>query len=425
METALDSLTDELEATDGRALTLSLELLLFFVSTTSKDPDPGTLQGILSALHPHYSRGSPQTQAMSFLIVATLAYRQHRDISGLKPTLTRQSSTAGEPIDWESHWNHSIRRLSHPTVSRTAALLVTTLMETEYIPHVKWLPDIERTINDIDIQGPPYPCDTSCSLLRKLLTLSVSDSRLNKLNVGDKIFNRLSNYWQLSLAGTNALTPFPTRAASPPFDVVAFLGLLAELATFAPLSIVDAVNVSIFADSPIVSNAIRQSEQSVMSQWYFLGHVEANSDNDHRTEAGEKPTLPPSHAMAVKITAFLSNSLARLAEDEESPTEAFWSTVSLDRLRRTMDVAITAALFDAAADMNACVRVDRNVIVPASLLRQVTSFCNSQKWSTWERAYLLSAFDPVTMNKSTASAASGPLLNALETSGIVLSATCK
>ncbi|GAC98161.1 potential phosphatidylinositol kinase [Pseudozyma hubeiensis SY62] len=85
------------------------------------------------------------------------------------------------------HWGIAVRKLELPETCRSAAFLLNAMLSRAALPDSVLRPDITRLVAEVDLQGPPFLCDTVCHLMTLLLQRTTSDRTFLHLDARRKI----------------------------------------------------------------------------------------------------------------------------------------------------------------------------------------------------------------------------------------------
>lgn len=412
----MDNLLDDLQSTTPRLALQRLQLLLFYLeqdqaSALRLEESNDLLKGLVSL----GNHENPSLHSWSLVVLATLA------MASIPP---EPASGSGSQAEWQKAWTVGLRRLSHSAVSRSACVLVRILMRQNRIAKDRLLQDLEAIARDIELTGPPLPCDSACDLLMALLDLTSSDIRLFRLNVHEKVYNRLGNHWALLPSLSNAPRAFSQKPHSDPLGVNKLSRLLDRIISIPLHQEEQQDDATLLPDCIITDWKITEAENWLPREWFFHARLPSLRDLTNNASQGRSPAGMTSAAaagtnmLAVRITSYLRKTLDAAMGEIEAGGEMYWSSLNIDRMRRMADLAVLVLLYEAKLDVAKIIRGDRNLVPAIDLLSQLLPRFNLTKWSVAERAYLLLALDPLLVRYKDRAAPFEGLISAGKNSGI-------
>ena len=412
----MENLIDDLQSTTPRLALQRLQLLLFYLEQDQAPaPRPEESSDLLKGLVSLGSHENASIQSWSHVVLATLA------VTSIPSELPSEDSWQGE---WQKAWTVGLRRLSHPAVSRSACILVRVLMRQERIAKDCLMQDLEAIARDIELTGPPLPCDSACDLLMALLDLTSSDIRLFRLNVHEKVYNRLGNHWAFLPSLSNAPRAFSQKPQSDPLSVIKLSRLLDRIISVPLHPEEQQDDATLLPDCIMTDWKITEAENWLPREWFFHARLPSlqgttNTASQVRSSADmASAATTGTNMLAVRITSSLRKTLDAALGEIEAGGEMYWSSLNIDRMRRMADLAVLALLYEAKLDVAKIIRGDRNLVPAVELLSQLLPRFNLTKWSVAERAYLLLALDPLLMRYKDRAAPFEGLISAGKNSGI-------
>ncbi|KAG6845486.1 hypothetical protein H0H87_008383, partial [Tephrocybe sp. NHM501043] len=320
------------------------------------------------------------------------------------------ASSSGLPeATWYNIWQHAIRRTNSSVVSRAAchaahAILIHTRAHTQIktsaqlpLASNQVLAEIEALAKDLDIQGPPSPCDSVCVFLATCLRVASQDMHLYRMQLEEKVLSWLIDCWQIAGFRNKSLSLHTVKDLQVLIESICGFSRLSNFAARVPLP-----------EGPIVDTLVDEARFGVIRDYILAGQLPQYRSKKESDELipSSVPTyrepiegsLMPRRGRERRISAFLLKSLERLQiqwdENHVHPTA--------ESARRSLDTAVTALCFESTLTLNG-MQNDRSLIRCAcKLLNTVTSLLPDSRWTTAERTLICLGLDPLTFVEDSA-----------------------
>ena len=417
----MEKLLDDLKSDNNRIVTARLQLIIFYLEKEDTNAREVASCGLLSSLNTLLNHESLSVQAWSLLAISVLCLR---DSGSEKQAPGELAEAMISPILWQQSWNIALRRLSNASTARTACLLLCTYTKASRIDSSQTLGDLEAAARNIEMEGPPFPSDTACEFLCMLLEFASSDARLYRLNIHDKVFTFVSNHWTFLQSPSITLRTLSHRLRWQPVSVARVLHFLTHLSLNIPIK--QCQDQIVFPDSVITLHNIKSAEQRPLHDWFFhaklpVSRKVANLDTSDKQEgiiAKGSYASASNNAIAVRILAYLRRALESALIEIETGDEVYWAGMAAERLRRIVDLAALALLYEAAIDTCDVIRSETNVRVGIQILQQVAKRIRIPKWTSADRSFLLLGFSPLILEYADYDTTFEAIVEAGEHSGI-------
>ena len=385
-------------------VTHRLQLLTFFLENDARPVIADILQVLLSSLNSLLTHESQSVQAWSLIAISTACKVLHPLLSAEKAAELALKSAISD--QWQRAWNVALRFFSNVSLSRPACLLLHTFVRASAIEHDQIIRDLEAVARDIEIQGPSFPSDTVCDLLTLLLKLTSSDLRLHQLNIREKIFHRLSSHWTLLQNSSPTSLSFTHKARSDRLSTSRFMRLLMAMSSI-PLSVGETFEETILPDCAVALYGIKRAEEHPLQNWYFHAKL-PTVDSPRSTNPGyagkdvsttpEALPLASSNVCATRLVAYLRRALDHVLEELVAGDEIYWAVLTVDRMRRMLDLAVVSLVYEVTLDTYGINVKDKVFSLAVELLQLLVPKISLTKLSSSERALLLLSFSPLLVN---------------------------
>lgn len=325
-------------------------------------------------------------------------------------------------------WRLATRMSSDVSIGRYACLLASTFLHSSPIDRRGLLPDLEQLAKTVESQGPARHSETTAQFLCDLIHFGSSDVRLFHLNMHQRIFSRINSSWDPLQSKNGQTRPFGLQFSGPhqqPFVSESWLQLLCEIASV-QVGPAQHTSENLLPTCAMTAYKVREREQVEQRDWFFRA-VLPTSDTikDGRTRTplvDERSTSRPlDSSLCLRIVMYLGRTLRTvldLADGDGTAPGTYWNTLTIDRLRRVVDVAVLALSFEAILLRCEVVRNEDNIGLAARILAQAVPRIMLSKWTSSERAFLLDALWPILIKSNRNDLEKSALLSAGLSSGI-------
>ncbi|KAM0752988.1 hypothetical protein T439DRAFT_354453 [Meredithblackwellia eburnea MCA 4105] len=397
-----------------------LQILLFLVERHWMSLHLDIRQRISRTINSLLSHEDLQIQRWSFLVIAAIADLEDSPVTSSSTVQSRSSSTrsrgASEVFQWDHVWSIALRRITNPAVCRTAAHTANVLLARSIVSEETVAASVEVFCRDLDVQAPSFPSDSVCEFLGRCLSIVSSNFRLSHLQLPEKTFSWLSTGWKPLEGVVRAHLIGQSRPRADPFDAMAVATLIGELCGIsdppAP------TNIPIVPDGPISSAALDFSESGNIRE-FIAGKVPDYHSAQHANPAS--PSTAPvintasskvfDRRIAVWLERLLENLRSRQDESTAATAEAYWLSLSLDMIRRHLELATMALVADGLVDSHTAGRSDpRTVKAACDIISSLSPTLTLRKWLPEERSKLLESLSPLFIPISRANTVMYPVL---------------
>ncbi|KAL1659015.1 hypothetical protein GGF50DRAFT_66148 [Schizophyllum commune] len=336
-------------------------------------------------------------QSWVFIAFAAIAYAESHS-----PAKEADSTdiTPDNLVSWEALWSSCMRRANVPSVCRAACHAAIAILAHAYqaqhlpsplpVSSTVVLAEIEMLMNNLESQGPAFPCDSVCLLLSRCLHIAGQDARLYRMRMEDIALAWLVESWRVDPTSKGVL---------PLYTVFDMLGLLGSICSYKKVpDLLDRVQPPA---CPITETLDQQARTRVMRDLLLEAkvppyHPPARRDRGLSQSARDcqdpdEPEEAEPSARETKISKFLGRCLERLVDARPDDSKV----PPAETMRREMDVAVIALTFEAMRKDNGTKR-DKIVVKRAmKLMCLLTKKLLGHTFMDKELAGILHAFDPL------------------------------
>ena len=369
--------------------------------------DSRVLLQICEAVQPLLSHANAHIQDWALLVFSTVSAKWRRG----------RSSDLAET--WDFIWKVGLRRVGSPVHSRAASLLLLQCIRNERVPQARLLQDIEALGRDLEVTGPPWAFDTVCELFVELLRLATSDLRIHRLNLPEKIYNRMVQHWSLLPSSPTVARTFSSKPRSEALSVSSLARLLCAVAGLSAAALKD--DIIPLPDCTIVAQRQINLRTANIDDWYFracLSTKQADPPASQCVADGFCTTEATANPMAVRLVSYIRSTFHTILLEAASGAEAYWDSMTVEKGRRVLDISMVALLLDARLDACQVIRAERNTESAARIISCILPKLRSNKWSLAERAYVIAGLAPILLPCEKPPAPIGGLVHAGLDSGI-------
>ncbi|WAQ91132.1 hypothetical protein PtA15_14A12 [Puccinia triticina] len=328
--------------------------------------------------------------------------------SSHRETLLADSSVPNTK-DWEQIWSYAIHRTSNPLCTRAASYAAFCILITNRIPVHATYHAIHGFLRDLDVQGPPFPCDSVCVLISECLALASENLQLSAYGLEENVLRWLNKAWpevDRSVATWNSLggshqrnrrllpEGFDSQAA---FQLLVSITKLPEVTLSTPMEVPpDCATTDAFT----YIKATQSTRSSIFPcSQYHIPELDAKA----YPRTSNVRTSPPADDSSYphfkpEISAILRRSMENLSQEFEGGQrniEKIISAVPCSHLQMIIKMLIVAVLFEASCQASDSAFHPESVKSIVSVFDATVRLVGSSKWSPPERARLLTCFEPI------------------------------
>lgn len=299
---------------------------------------------------------------------------------------------------WDQIWAVATRKISIPTVSRSAAHTANILLSSRRIASPTIAASIEALARDLSVQGPSFPSDSICTYLSHCLTIASNDVQLCRLQLPEAVLAWLSSGWK-PLEGINRA--FNIGQTKPRSDPLSAADVCALVFRVCHLEKVPRVEMDfVVPDSPLTTMMIAGTESEVLRSFALDARLPEyampGSRGDVTTETTSLPALRGAAVgLGRKVSKWMEKSLVDLTDEARNGGDLFWATISVEKARRMLDFVTMAFVIEGALSMNKVLSSRTTIKAACSLLFSLIPVLNFKKWSLFERASILAGISPL------------------------------
>ncbi|TFK86745.1 hypothetical protein K466DRAFT_600062 [Polyporus arcularius HHB13444] len=377
-----------------------LQVLLFLIDRHWSAFYDQLRQDIIAALVPLVSLEDSIIQSWTLLCLAAVAHAECAIVSGS----TAEPSSLDVASIWDPIWTHAMRRANVPAVSRAACHAAHILLahSGRLLSSHRVLQEIESFTKDLDVQGPGFPYDSVCDFLVLCLRIANQDVRLYRMQMEEKVLSWLVESWRFR----------DERRTSMPLHTVADVHALLEGIVSSSKRVRPRCDTTL-PHSIVVNAMVEERQTKVIRDFQLYAHLPPYRPEWHITASPTSspvPVIPHSSAMPVtfgdstdlapprgrerRLSAFLLKSLEEASLTLAS-REVGYGSPTAERIRCSMDLAVSALLFEGSLLMNGTQSNRRVLQAACKLLGSVTPLLTDRRWSPHERRLMLDALDPL------------------------------
>jgi ataxia telangiectasia mutated family protein len=383
-----------------------LQVLLFFIDRHWSRLHDALQNDVISTLVQFVSVDEVSIQSWAFLCLAAIARcdgesysASSSDDASMKDSDRRGFAT------WDPIWTHAMRRANAPVVCRAACHTAHTLIG--YSKHLltsqRALIEIETLVKDLDLQGPSFPYDAVCMFLAQCLRVASQDVRLYRMQLEEKVLSWLLDNWRVGMAAKDV----SGRSHMPPHTISDYLNLLQSVCGYAQHS--NPICRMLLPDCEIVDVMEEQRKTKPIRDYVLYAGLPALHQNRNSLADASLPqeTPPPTtridqellppRGRERRVSAFLLKAMESLASE--------WGAVqenkvhpTAERVRQSLDAAITALFFESFLAMNGTQRNRRVVQSAGKVVMLLAPFLTDAKWTAEERLLILKALEPLVVD---------------------------
>lgn len=348
-----------------------LQILLFLIE---RHPDSiaARLKTVVAALVSTLSNEESSVQSWAFLCLAALAEIQDDDLvagsssSGVARHGTSpfaSPSKGGHQSDvsnlWEQAWAYALRRTTVPAICRTASYAALKIGSHGLVLALRLQSDIETCLRNLEVQGPSFPFDSVCAFLSFALKITSQNVRIYRLSLEDSVLTWLVGTWSVLDGTTKGFNVRSRLENHTPGDVLQLLGAINRFEYRATL-----LDEAPLPESPVVDHVVEEVQTSLLRDFVLYNRVhEAPTTPFVSSSASTTASRHPSTTIVSrsdelkeltgrprKTSEFLLKSVEALLGEWATPDTP--SAVTLEKVRRSLDLAAVAVAFEGSLELN-------------------------------------------------------------------------
>lgn len=470
----LERLLDTIDNTFKPELqTILLQTLLFLIDRHWSRACSISSDAILKALLGCLNSEDSTVLSWSFIALAAIATEDRG--SAISSDNDESSSSSSKPaasvfaspsrslsrrrVDvsrWEQAWNFAVRRMSLPAVSRAACHAGHAIIVFARVPPLGLLQSIETFTHEIEVLGPAAPHDAVCAFLGACLEMASRDVRLFRMELEDRVVAWLLTAWKVATVDGGGATSSSLLARGGGINGLSGSGggsrlerhapgdllcLLARLCRFS--NSVNLLSSEVLTESPVVSHCLEEVDRAPATEFIvharltpgaqpksFTTSLPSFSPLQPSTLASESrtPTAPDSTASLSaiqelggrprRLSSFLQRSIESLKAEWSGSIDAQTTTISVERVRRALDMVVIALGFEALIEANGFQSNRKTVKSACCLLEFVRPAISLSSMSLSELAVVVQGLEPLVETHEAEDRSAALLLSAGPMSGI-------
>ena len=305
--------------------------------------------------------------------------------------------TPSDRLGWTRLWQHAVRRFSLPGTCRCAALALQVSLSSSTLSKSHHRSDIEGVLSDIDLQGPSFPYDSVCAFLSTALEYASSDVRLYRKQLESKVLRWLVGNWSVAHGTT---VGFNVRARIEPHLPADLLGLLSRICRFeVAWQLCTPSWDDGLPDCQLATWLHEEYRTRPIRQFYLFAKLPTApvpAPDPASTTAGGPKTqseLDLPRGTTNQTILFLEKCCGiLLTEWASSPV---LQTATPEKVRRTVDLAIVVAAFQALLIANGLNAATQTTRLASELLSVITPCLNITSFGSSGRALMWKGFVPL------------------------------
>ncbi|KIJ65638.1 hypothetical protein HYDPIDRAFT_167269 [Hydnomerulius pinastri MD-312] len=381
-----------------------LQILLFFIDRHWSRLHSTLQNDVIGTLLQFVSVDEVSIQSWAFLCLAAIAHSDGYQSSCAGNGDSAQNSDHRGPSTWDPIWTHAMRRANVPVVCRAACHTAHTLISySKYLlTSQRVLVEIETLAKDLDLQGPSFPYDAVCVFLAQCLRVASQDVRLYRMQLEEKVLSWLLDNWRVGMAAKDV----SGRSRMPPHTISDFLGLLESVCGCTQHS--DPVCRMLLPDCEIADVMEEQRKTKVIRDYLLLAKLPALSQDkgaSSDTSAPQQTTpsgrvdqeLVAPRGRERRVSTFLLKAMESLISEWEAAKETN-AHPTAEKVRQSLDAAITALIFESLLAMNGTHRNRRVIQSAGKVVVLLAPFLTDVKWTPEERLLMLKALEPLVVD---------------------------
>lgn len=385
MENPVAQLLYGLRHSDARVRLPALQRLMFFVDRHWAVVHSDLQADIIETLIQLVTTDDVHVQNWTFFCLATIVYAD-------------STSPSKSSINWETIWNHAIRRTNVSQVSRTACLTAFHLLVSKKVSQNRIYSDIGTILQDINVQGPPAPYDSVCQLLAQCIEIAAHDTRLHRMHLDEKVLSWFIENWSISnkTPGTASITQYVQGGQFTISDMLLLLWRTCGLK--ADRSILCSIRLP---RHTIVDFIQEQLETKTIRGFLLNAQFERlTSRQQHRAQQAQKPIQSSGEPVQAdskvrKTSAFFLKNLEGMLSDWHNNLNSNITRLPADSIRRTLEVSVLAICFEGTLILNGIANNRRNLVTACKLISSVCPRLLDYVSAKEELAILLASLTPL------------------------------
>ena len=389
-----------------RSRLLHLQIVVFLVDrhwTELMRDDQGAIRQVFGELLDDEDALIQQWNLLAWALAAGLPPVPAEDeLNVTQAIVTPHAGSDTADVLLDKVWSHAMRKITVPTLSRPAALAAACLLKMSKAGSSAHHRDIASILQTIDVQGPPGPSDAIGEFLCKALDLVQHDVQLYDSRLEDKVLA-----WYLRWSEDDAAR---SRWALEQWSSATIVQLLISICGIATVPIVGIQTADLLPECPLVDRLLKEEQTDPIRQFILNGSTPnlSASSAQNAIPKLENPPIPSNtqesslasqhdrpRQISNCLTGYLSVSLIHPSSGSKSNGHSGSPLVAPERLRRMLDMAVAALLFQGAIELSGQKPNKQCLQSAMTLIDSVEGQLKSTEYDYPSRLLIWSAFRPL------------------------------
>ncbi|ORY28799.1 hypothetical protein BCR39DRAFT_533939 [Naematelia encephala] len=309
---------------------LSLQVLIFTVDRVWQRLDSALQTSIREVLAKLLDEeDEPVLQSWALIGVACLA-----KVDDPSSPVSSQASNSIDLGAWATAWQHSMRKIILPNLSRAASHAALAIIRNGKVDKSSAADLLGSLLRNVEFQGPSYPYDSVCHLLSEALQIARTDSRLYSAQLEDHVLRWLQK-WR-SLDGTRGKSRMDPLT---PADLLSLLSSICRL-SFTPIPAFRPLVA--LPDCALVDRILEEFRTKAIREFILDAKLPAmlSAENIKQEEINQESE--PLAGCCTAVAGIICRELAAFTADWTGDSSGVSPP---ERLRRTIDLTVLALLF--------------------------------------------------------------------------------
>ncbi|PWN42375.1 hypothetical protein IE81DRAFT_341431 [Ceraceosorus guamensis] len=366
-----------------------LQIILFVNARHWKQLDPDERRAVLEYLLGHASGDDIDVQCWSLVAFAAAARN------------SASSRTVAEASIWSSIWPLACRRMTMPGAARAGAHAALAILQAGLLEPSIIHPQIETLLGSIDLQGPNQVSDAVCAFLCECLCRCRATPGIDARTMEQKCATWLMATWSPSEAVSRRSKTNIRAEEQGAVDLANLMANICRLSRWPTLARVRPLLPSCAVITQNLDNAENASLGAFLLQC-DVSDPEVASDSAQLADVEFEEGVPSREPEPIgqRLLAFVDRNL-QIFLDEWSDASDSTGKVRLkahgtvEQVRRTVDFATAALLFDAILRANHVESSRTLSSAASSLLASAIGAAADQRWAPSARLTILKGLEPL------------------------------
>jgi ataxia telangiectasia mutated family protein len=246
---------------------------------------------------------------------------------------------------WTRVWAHAIRKIAIAPLSRAACHTATCLLNSGLSNTPRHISDIRTVLANIEIQGPPYPCDSVCAFLCAAVTIARNDATLYQQKLEDRVMGWLMKW--------SVVDGAKGKARMDQYSAADIYRLVCEVSGITPLPMTDLEAADVLPDCAIVDRLIEEHNTRPLRRLIIHAEFPEKEVKDIKSSTAFPPSstlVAPTQQSLEGVSgrpgltlSFLSRTLESLSTDW--PTADDTALSPPERVRKALDMVVAASAY--------------------------------------------------------------------------------